>query len=131
MKKDKPEKKEKEKRILVVDDDPKIRKFVVTLLKKINGVRSVEAENGLEAIQKIFEHKVYAVITDLEMPEMNGLEFLGFIKTNNKLKNIPVIFLTSKTDDFHKNKAERLGVSLYLTKPVEPNNLTNAVKHVI
>jgi len=119
------------KHILIVDDDAKMRKVVAEFFKKNRDVRIIQAKNGIDAIAQTCLYDIDAVLTDLEMPEMTGLELLGYFKTRPELKNIPVVFLTSQSDDFHKNKAKKLGAHAYLKKPFNSSQLTKVLSEIL
>ena len=120
----------KKKNILIVDDDPKIRKVVADLLEQYYDLKIFEAGNGIDGISMVLENNISAIITDLDMPEMTGLEFLGFLKVNFKLQEIPVVFLTSYSDNYHKDKAVALGAHTYLSKPLDITDLKKTIDKI-
>lgn len=109
--------------ILVVDDSATLRKMVIAALKEIPDANFSEAQNGLEAIEKLAISKIDAVILDLNMPDIQGMEVLKFIKSHESYKNVKVIILTTRSDEESKIEALKLGADLYMTKPFEPNTL--------
>lgn len=127
------QKREKEKRapsktVLVVDDSPTIRRMVIASLKGIPGLEFKEAENGLEAIERIAIYQTDLIILDLNMPDMHGLDFLVFLRKQKRFENIPVIVLTTRGDEESKKKALDSGASLYLVKPFSPEDLKGEVQ---
>ena len=119
-----------EKNILVVDDDPKMRKVVSEFLRKNYNFQIIEAKDGLDAISKTFKYKFSAVITDLEMPEMNGLEFIGYLNTKPEFDKVPKFLLTSEIGVFYKKKAKNIGVNAHLSKPLKPRELKKVLDKV-
>ena len=115
--------KKKLKKILVVDDDQKMRKVLSEFLSKNYNVQIIEAENGLDAISQTFKHRFNAVISDLEMPEMNGLEFIGYLNTKSEFDKVPKFLLTSEKGVFYKEKAKKIGVNAFLSKPFKSTGL--------
>ncbi|MFC1562546.1 response regulator [candidate division KSB1 bacterium] len=115
------------RKILVVDDDPKMRKILSEFLSKYYNFQIIEAEDGLDAISKTFKHKFNVVISDLEMPEMNGLEFMGYLKTISDYDRIPKFFMTSNKKNFNKEKAKKIGVNTFLSKPLNSTELKNVL----
>ncbi len=111
------------KTILVVDDSSTMRKMVIASLKSIDGSVFIEAENGLEAIEKLSLSKIDAVILDLNMPDVQGFEVLQFIKSHELYKDVKVIVLTTRSDDESKEEALRIGADIYMTKPFLPDEL--------
>jgi chemosensory pili system protein ChpA (sensor histidine kinase/response regulator) len=71
------------------------------------------------------------VITDLEMPRMNGIELTSHIRTQAQIKNLPIIMITSRTTLKHKQMAEEAGIDFYLTKPVQDDELLNKIQSLL
>ncbi len=118
---------EQKQNILLVDDSLSIRKFVSIILQQ-NGYRVYTASNGMEALEVLDEHPVDLIITDLEMPVMHGYEFLRELQRKGLSENIPVVILTSRGSEKHKEKAASLGAKEYLVKPFEEESLLETVK---
>ena len=109
------------KKILVVDDDTTNRKFLNIVLSKKEGIEVEEAENGVDALNKL-SPDVKVVLLDIYMPVMDGIQFLQRLKTDKpEFSNIPVIVLS--TDDAKKNEALSWGATDFIVKPVNPVNL--------
>ena len=102
--------------ILAVDDSATVRKFVSVALT-MQGFSVVLACDGMDALEKLPNHQVDLVITDLNMPNMDGFELIKALKENPAYKDLPVIILTSLTDELSKDRGVELGVSSYLVKP--------------
>jgi CheY-like chemotaxis protein len=105
-----------DKVVLVVDDSVTVRKFVSTSLR-LSGCRVVTASDGMEALEKLPNENVDVIITDLNMPDMDGYEFIKNLRTSPAYQSIPVIVLSSLTDQAEKDRALHLGVSSYMEKP--------------
>lgn len=108
------------RKALIVDDQPSIRRVVRAYLETVQHCTVIEAVNGVDAIKQLLGHRVDLIITDLVMPEMTGLELLGYVRRHQQLRHIPVIMLTSQDDETDRRKAVALGVSDYLVKPFAP-----------
>src|ERR687887_315918 len=115
------------KLILVVDDEPRMTKFVRMNLE-LEGYRVAEASNGLDALQKVKNDLPDLVILDVNMPEMDGFETL---KTIRQTGNVPVIMLTVKGDEEDRIKGLELGADDYVSKPFSPRELASRVKAVL
>lgn len=104
------------RKVLIVDDSATVRKFVSFTLKMKN-FEVIIAEDGLDALEKMPYDGVDLVITDLNMPNMDGYELIRNLKEDDKFSNIPIIILSSESgeDDIEKGKA--LGAASYLVKP--------------
>lgn len=107
---------EKSLEIMVVDDSVSIRQ-VVSRLMKDQGWRVVTAKDGVEALEKLRNRVPDLIILDIEMPRMNGYEFLGTFRTQPGCVNTPVIILSSRTAKKHRDKAMSLGAQGYIVKP--------------
>lgn len=116
--------------VLVIDDNSSARKIVATLLRK-EDVDVVEAQDGLEALQRVNESVPDLILCDLQMPKMNGKDFLTNLKNNKITKDVPVIMLT--IDDKPENEIEllKLGASSFLSKRVSPNVLLSRIKRAL
>ncbi len=117
-------------RILVVDDSISIRKYVQRFLDR-TGYEVEVAPDGMEALNIMGRMKFDAVITDLEMPVMHGYDLMAEMKKNPDLMNIPVIVLTSRAGDKHRQKAMEMGAQDYLVKPFEEQEMLGALKKML
>jgi len=115
------------KQALVVDDCAVTRKLVALYLRKA-GFGSVEAENGLEALEKLAQESVDLVITDLNMPKMDGLALTKSLRSEIQYVRLPIVMLTTETEENERVKGLQAGVSAYLTKPVTQERLYEVVK---
>lgn len=102
--------------ILIVDDSATVRKFVSVSLS-MQGFSVVSACDGMDALEKLPREKVDLVITDLNMPNMDGFEFIRALRDNPAYRELPVIILSSLGDNVSKETGSRLGVSSYVVKP--------------
>lgn len=111
-------------KVLVVDDSPHIRSIVSLILAK-KGYEIIEAENGRDALSKLNENLVALIITDMKMPEMDGIEFLRRLQSVDSYKLTPVIGLTA---EFIAYENKVTGVCEWVTKPFIPKQLLEAVR---
>ncbi len=117
--------------VLVVDDAISLRQTLSLTLQK-SGYRVLQAQNGVEALDKLQQHpEVQVVISDLEMPRMNGFEFLSNVRQNPNLANKPVVILTSRSTEKHRQLAQALGATAYLTKPYLEHEFLSTVEGLI
>ena len=122
---------EQENKILIVDDSRTIRRMIAKSLAKIHRTTFEEAENGLEAIERLVLGPVSLMVLDLNMPEMHGIEVLKFVRSRPAYKSMPVVVLTTRGDDVSQADALAAGASLYLTKPFSPQELENKVRQLL
>jgi chemosensory pili system protein ChpA (sensor histidine kinase/response regulator) len=108
--------------IMVVDDSLSQRRSLELLLQDA-GFHVITARDGIEAVNMLQKTKPDLVLTDLEMPRMNGIELTAHIRTNAAVKSVPVIMITSRTTQKHHKMAEDAGVNFYLVKPVREDDL--------
>ncbi|MEM8805237.1 MAG: hybrid sensor histidine kinase/response regulator [Cyanobacteria bacterium P01_G01_bin.38] len=117
--------------VLVVDDSINARRFLVKTLER-DGYRVEQAKDGQEAVEKLIQGlPVQAVLCDIEMPRLDGYGFLAEVKPNPKFKALPVIMLTSRSSDKHRQLALNLGASAYFTKPYQDHELLEALDQLI
>ena len=119
------------KRILVVDDSPTIRRMVIATLRKLEDVEFDEANNGLEAIERLTFAPVNLVVLDLNMPDIHGLEVIEFVRSHNTYSSTPICVLTTRGDEASREQVMAAGANLYLTKPFAPENLHEAASKLL
>jgi DNA-binding response OmpR family regulator len=118
---------EEAKLILVVDDEARMRRFMQMNLD-LEGYRVIEAENGLQAVNRVRDDLPDLVLMDVMMPEMDGFEALRLIRETS---NVPVIMLTVKGDEDDRVRGLELGADDYVTKPFSPRELSSRIKAVL
>jgi two-component system chemotaxis response regulator CheY len=118
--------------ILVVDDSPTVVKFVSFSLRN-RGFNVLTACDGMDAIEKMSNHSasVDLIITDLNMPNVDGYEFISTMRRNSKYENIPIIILSSEEDETDKRKGMESGASSYLVKPFKSSVLLHEVSRYL
>ena len=117
-------------KILIVDDDKTTRKLLSLYLKG-SGFEVVTAENGLNALEKLGSDTFQLVLTDLNMPYMDGIEFLKAMKSNPGTSHIPALMLTTETDEEEKQRAISAGADGYLSKPVTSEVVAARIRKMI
>jgi two-component system, chemotaxis family, chemotaxis protein CheY len=118
------------KTILIVDDCPTTRKLVGLYLKNM-GCSPIQAENGLEALEKLAQGPVDLVITDMNMPQMDGVAFTSSLKQDQALQGIPVLMLSSESAEKERESGLAAGAAAYLTKPVTQARLEQEVTRLL
>ena len=112
--------------VMIVDDSLTVRKITSRLLQR-EGFAVATAKDGIDALQLLSEQVPDVILLDIEMPRMDGFEFTKRIKGDPNFVNIPIIMITSRTAEKHRNRAAELGVDLYLGKPYQEDEL---LKHL-
>ncbi|MCX7856682.1 MAG: response regulator [Deltaproteobacteria bacterium] len=118
------------RKIMIVDDSQTIRKLISFILKQKNFL-TVEAEDGLDAIEKLSTTPVDLIIVDLNMPNMDGIEFVRTLRNNYYHMDVPIIMLTTTKDEDLRKDALHAGVNLFLNKPINPDVLIYKVEGLI
>jgi len=116
-------------KFLVVDDSSTMRRIIKNSLKRIGFEDIVEAENGRHALEKMAEEEVDIVLTDWNMPEMDGLEFVKRVRSTNKA--IPILMVTTNAAKDDIVEALKHGVNNYIVKPFTPETLKEKVETVL
>ena len=118
-----------ESTVMVVDDSITIRKVTTRFLKR-NNYNVITAKDGVDALQKLQKVVPDIVLLDIEMPRMDGYELATQMRKESRLKNVPIIMITSRTGEKHRNRALELGVDCYLGKPYNEEQLLESIKHL-
>ena len=117
------------KNILVVDDCRTTRKIVSLYLNNA-GFKTIAAANGVEAIEKLVSSEVDIIISDLNMPQMDGAGLVEWVRSNHSYRDIPFIILTTENDNLRKSELIRKGASAFLSKPITKENLVEEVTRI-
>lgn len=117
------------KRVITVDDSRTMREMVSFTLKGA-GYEVLEAEDGKDAIAKLASQTVDVVITDLNMPNMNGIELIRALRADARFKFTPILMLTTESDDSKKGEGKAAGATGWLVKPFNPEKLIQTVQKV-
>ena len=117
-------------KILIVDDDATTRKLLGLYLKA-KGYEVAYAENGLEGIEKLGAECPNLIISDLNMPYMDGIEFVKTVRADPQQKEIPILMVTTEADPEERERAISVGVNGYLVKPVTADVVTQHIRHIL
>lgn len=119
-----------EKTVMVVDDSVTVRKVTSRFLER-EGFRVITAKDGVEALQVLQDHMPDVMLLDIEMPRMDGFEVAKNIRTSSRLKDLPIIMITSRTGEKHRERAFSLGVNKYLGKPYQEDLLLSNIQELL
>lgn len=111
------------KDILIVDDSRVVRKIISVSLKGEKQFRIHEASSGLEALDKLVETPIDLIFTDINMPNMDGLEFIKRCKDDDRLKPIPIIVITTEDGVEDRQRAMELGAAGFVSKPLDKDSI--------
>ncbi|MES9871833.1 MAG: Hpt domain-containing protein [Candidatus Sedimenticola sp. 6PFRAG7] len=116
--------------VMVVDDSITVRKVTGRLLER-HGMHVVTAKDGVDAVAQLQDHRPDIMLLDIEMPRMDGYELARHMRNSEALRDIPIIMITSRTGDKHRNLAMELGVKRYLGKPYQESELLENINSVL
>mgnify|MGYP002777169122 CR=1 FL=1 len=119
------------KRILIVDDEPRIREVVQTCLIRLAKWEATTAASGSEAIQTAVLEQPDAILLDVSMPEMDGIETFQQLQANPQTSAIPVIFLTAKVQPSEQLQYKQLGVAGLIVKPFDPVRISQEISQIL
>jgi CheY-like chemotaxis protein len=117
-------------KILVVDDDKTTRKLL-SLYLKAKGYEVVTAENGLDAMEKLGTGDINLVVTDMNMPYMDGIELTKNLRADDNWRDLPIVMVTTEADADEKKKAYDTGVDDYLVKPANAEQISDSIKKIL
>ena len=124
---------EQEKRlpkVMVVDDSVTVRKVTTRLLER-HGMEVLTAKDGMHAMEVLQDHKPDVMLLDIEMPRMDGFEVASLVRHDERLKDVPIIMITSRTGDKHRERAMSIGVNAYMGKPFQEDALLENINHYL
>lgn len=114
--------------ILVVDDSKVMREMIIACLRGASNVRFTQAASGLEAIEHLSLRGFDAVLLDLNMPDIGGIEVVEFVRSQTQLRSLPILVVTTRGDDASRERVLAAGASAYMTKPFTPEGLIAQVR---
>ncbi len=114
--------------VLVVDDSPTMRQLLGFSLKRIRGVKVVEAKDGMEGLKKVTTDVFDLALIDINMPVMDGLKLIHMIRNEENLHDLPIVVITTEGGEADKERAMELGANEYLTKPVQGTEVVALAK---
>lgn len=116
--------------VMVVDDSVTVRKVTSRLLER-NGMNVLTAKDGVDAIAQLQDHKPDIMLLDIEMPRMDGFEVATLVRHDEQLKDLPIIMITSRTGEKHRDRALAIGVNQYLGKPYQESELLENIHKLV
>jgi len=119
------------KNVLIVEDSKAIRSMMRVSLEETGGYFFVEASNGFEALRLLPTRRFDLIITDINMPDINGLELIGYVKSNPTYCNIPFIIVSTEKSEEDQKRGLALGAAGYSVKPFTPKKLRDMVTNVL
>jgi two-component system chemotaxis response regulator CheY len=118
-------------KVLVVEDSPTMRQLIVFALKRIRGFQIVEANDGVDALKKLSAEKFDLILTDINMPIMDGLKLVSMVRNDPNYKETPIIVITTEGATEDRERALALGANEYITKPIQTMKILETVKKLM
>lgn len=118
-------------KVLVVEDSPTMRQLIVFALKRIRGLQIVEANDGVGGLKKLSAEKFDLILTDINMPIMDGLKLVSLIRNDPQYKEVPVVVITTEGAQEDRDRALALGANEYITKPIQTAKIIEVVRRLL
>lgn len=116
---------------LIVEDSPMMRQLLVFALARVRNLRVTEADDGVDALRKLATARFDIIVTDINMPIMDGLKLIRRVRTDPTHKDTPVIVITTEGAQEDRNRALQLGANAYITKPIQAPQVIAKVKELL
>jgi two-component system chemotaxis response regulator CheY len=116
---------------LVVEDSPPMRKMIVFALSRIRELNVVEADDGVDALRRIAGAKFDIIITDINMPILDGLKLVKRLRADENYRDVPIIIITTEGADEDRQRALALGANAYITKPIQAPQVIQLVRETL
>jgi two-component system chemotaxis response regulator CheY len=120
-----------ERLCLVVEDSPMMRQLLVFALARIKALKVIEADDGVDALRKLTTAKFDLIITDINMPVLDGLKLVKKIRSDEVHKDVPIMIVTTEGSAEDRQRALQLGANAYITKPIQAPQVIATVKELL
>jgi len=116
---------------LVVEDSPPMRKMIVFALSRVRELDVVEADDGVDALRRIAGTKFDIIITDINMPILDGLKLVKRLRADENYKDVPIVIITTEGAAEDRQRALTLGANAYITKPIQAQQVISLVREIL
>ena len=116
---------------LVAEDSPTMRQLIVFALSRIKTLQVVEADDGVDALKKLSQQRYDILITDINMPMLDGLKLVSMVRKDEVHKDIPIVIITTEGAQEDRQRALSLGANAYITKPIQAPQVIGKVKELL
>ena len=117
--------------VLIVEDSPTMRQLISFALKRLRGIRIVEANDGVDGLKKLSAEKFDLIFTDINMPIMDGLKLVSLVRNDANYKGTPIVVITTEGAQEDRERALALGANDYITKPIQPNKILDVARALL
>jgi len=108
-----------------------MRQLIAFALKRIRGVRIVEANDGVDGLKKLSSERFDLILTDINMPIMDGLKLVSLVRNDANYKSIPIVVITTEGAQEDRERALALGANDYITKPIQPTKILEVARNLL
>jgi len=116
---------------LVVEDSPTMRQLISFSLKRFKNAKIIEAVDGVDALKKLSGEKIDLILTDINMPVMDGLKLVSLVRQNAQMKGIPIIIITTEGAEEDRERGLALGANSYISKPIQSSHLIKTITDLL
>ena len=117
--------------VLIVEDSPMMRQLLVFALSRVKNLRVIEADDGVDGLRKLAGARYDIILTDINMPIMDGLKLVKRVRTDPAHRDTPIIIITTEGSDEDRQRAMQLGANAYITKPIQAPQVIAKVKELL
>jgi two-component system chemotaxis response regulator CheY len=117
--------------VLIVEDSPMMRQLLVFALSRVKNLRVTEADDGVDGLRKLAGSRFDIILTDINMPIMDGLKLVKRVRTDPTHRDTPIIIITTEGSDEDRQRAMQLGANAYITKPIQAPQVIAKVKELL
>lgn len=118
-------------KVLIVEDSPTMRQLIVFALKRLRGLQIVEANDGVDGLKKLSTEKFDLILTDINMPIMDGLKLVSLVRNDPVYKEVPIVIITTEGANEDRERALALGANEYITKPIQTTKIIEAATRLL
>jgi two-component system, chemotaxis family, chemotaxis protein CheY len=119
------------RKALVVEDSPTMRQLIVMALRRIPGLECTEADDGVDALKQLTQRRFDILVTDINMPIMDGLKLVGMVRKDERHKDVPIVIITTEGAAEDRQRALTLGADAYITKPIRARQVIDTVQELL
>ena len=119
------------KTILIVEDSATTRALIRAVIDELGEYETVEAGSGFEALKMLPQQEYDLIVTDINMPDINGLELINFVRNNPRYNHLPIIIVSTERSEEDKKRGMALGATAYVTKPFKSSELQEIIKKTL
>lgn len=118
-------------KVLVVEDSPTMRQLIVFALKRVRGIEIVEAQDGVDGLKKLSGERFDLILTDINMPIMDGLKLVSMVRNDPAHGAIPIVIITTEGAIEDRERALAIGANEYITKPIQTSRIIDTAKRLL